>query len=528
MPIDYETSVPAAGFAALANQSAYEASLRNRQFALQQQYQIGAGGVGGYGHGGYGHGGYGAYDTGIQDAIFQRDALGFQMRHADQQVVASQQSQAFAANAAMNEQQQRYQLQAQLQETELTQQERMRLQRMKNAVGDVMSNPNLSAQEKNDYVTQLKTGINPLEHRNAVQRMAIEKQQKEAMAEQYQALAGLRKQEADVTAKSAADRTSFIPDPAELAKITEDLRSTNPNLPPNVVSQMATSEAIRQGLGSHVFQEGYGKFRVLNGYGADKSAGATGTGGAAGEFTHPSGIKPIDYIKVLEHAHSMVDKRSAEMKDHPTIPGTKVLAHPELQDLTKRDDEVAKYLKGFLASFEEYSKGLQQRQPAGRAGFDPKKAVWRQGQAAAAAAPNNPAQELPGRPEAKPFSLTDAKTQTRDNVLFVGQLERWQDRIASSPLSEDQKMAGAVALDQMKKLYAKYGDPANIEAKAQKDPEAKKDWANWQASDSALDQLKAAVEGNGEQMGGPTSAAGGGDYSDPFLRAKQRRAGAAR
>ena len=67
--------------------------------------------------------------------------------------------------------QQHADLQAQLSQTELGQQEQMRLQRLRQARGSVMANPDLSDEERNALITQIETGLNPLENRQRQSQM---------------------------------------------------------------------------------------------------------------------------------------------------------------------------------------------------------------------------------------------------------------------------------------------------------------------------------------------------------------------
>ena len=56
-------------------------------------------------------------------------------------------------------------IQTRLQQVTLTQQEQLRLDRLRQARGSIMANPDLSPQERQNLITQVETGLNPLENR---------------------------------------------------------------------------------------------------------------------------------------------------------------------------------------------------------------------------------------------------------------------------------------------------------------------------------------------------------------------------
>lgn len=91
----------------------------------------------------------------------------------------------FHAQAAQDAMAKHAQVQAWLQGQKLSQQETLRLQRMRAAVGEVMSNPTLSQDEKDTLALHLKTGIDPLAQR-----------QKQAQAQMMQAHAEMFHQQA--------------------------------------------------------------------------------------------------------------------------------------------------------------------------------------------------------------------------------------------------------------------------------------------------------------------------------------------
>ncbi len=199
MPIVYESAAPIGLAENIYNTAAQrEAALRSREFALQQAQVSNRGGGGG----GYDDGG------GMQAAINNRDSNQIRTQAENDQYNVVSAGQVFGAQAAQAQQKQGYALQAQLQQVELTQTENMRLARLKNAVGDVSNDASLSAEEKSAMITHLKTGIDPLQHRQAAQKIAADQQLKEQEAAKFQWQAAAEKALAEGRGKNASDRQS--------------------------------------------------------------------------------------------------------------------------------------------------------------------------------------------------------------------------------------------------------------------------------------------------------------------------------
>ncbi len=83
---------------------------------------------------------------------------------------------AFHAQVQQQQMQEQAQLHAWLNQQQLSQAESMKLQRMQNAVGEVMADPNLSDEEKTNLAMQLKTGIDPLRQRVEMQKAKLEEE----------------------------------------------------------------------------------------------------------------------------------------------------------------------------------------------------------------------------------------------------------------------------------------------------------------------------------------------------------------
>lgn len=84
---------------------------------------------------------------------------------------------AFLAQSELAQQDRRAQNAAWLNQQQLSQQEQMDLQKMKESVGYVQNNPNLTDDEKENFITRLRTKIDPMEMR--LKQQQVEHQQKQ-------------------------------------------------------------------------------------------------------------------------------------------------------------------------------------------------------------------------------------------------------------------------------------------------------------------------------------------------------------
>lgn len=116
-----------------------------------------------------------AHSATVEQANARADALQEQARQFDVSQQASPKD-VFHAQAQFAMQQQQAQLHAWLNQQDLSQAEAMKLQRMQNAVGEIMADPNLSDEEKTNMAMQLKTGIDPLHHRVEMQKAKLEEE----------------------------------------------------------------------------------------------------------------------------------------------------------------------------------------------------------------------------------------------------------------------------------------------------------------------------------------------------------------
>lgn len=270
----------------------------------QQEFALRAQALAQQGGGGYRGGG-----SDIQDAINHRDDAQRQSDQFNAQLNTGIQRDQYEAQSQANLQQSRFQLQAQLQDVELSQQEKMRLQRMKNAVGEVSADPSLTDDEKSDMILQLKTGIDPFQHRIATQKLAQEKLVKDQMVELSQAKTGVEQANAKFRTNSFDDNQRYIPNPSSLAQFVEDELTANPDLPPAEAEKRARERAIREGAYTHWTQTAPGKWEVADPRkGGDPNqpghAGTRNGTGAAGAEKPP---KELDDVGIVRQAKARLE-----------------------------------------------------------------------------------------------------------------------------------------------------------------------------------------------------------------------------
>lgn len=521
MPITYEAPAPIGLAESIYDQTARrEAALRNQQMAAQLAQSRGS----------YGGGGGGGSD--IQDAINHRDDSQARNQAQNDSLNVVSAGQVFGAQAQAAHQQQSYNLQAQLQQTELSQSENMRLQRLNNSVGEINNDPSLSDSEKSEMIYQVKGIQGPLQHRQAMAKMAADTQAKEQQAEQFKLHAAAEKQRMDITGKSAEDRQSFTPDVQQLAAITQHLNETLPQYPAMMggdqvrqahITQMARQEAMRQGLGTTWQMEPDGKMHAIKGPGSkDHEQMLKGEGqGDRGQMTMDQ------YLKMHQHATQIVDKYANETKEGD-IPGTKVPAHPELGDRDKRREEVEKELRkmGAPANVDEFNKQAKTKPVWG---YDKTKAPW------AKPGTNAPDAQAP-EPTQKPFEW--AKPETPEQKATVANFQSLDQKLKDAKAPADMRQNAIADWGQAKLLLQKKGSVANMDADEKRqflaamDTIAKtikhdpaEEAAKQRAANPPPPEEKAWWQGGGE-YGTPGKAAGKGyrylrdaiQGSNPFLR----------
>jgi hypothetical protein len=458
-----------------ADNFALQLQRQNQEARNQQMAQANSRGGGGGPSGG---------GLDMQAAIQHRD----QMQFAQQQQVdanANQQSQ--QAFQSRNNQQ-RASLDAQLSQEQLTQQETMRLARLNNAVGDVTSDPTLSDEEKRDLVMQLKTNKSPLEQRQQAAKLKSQQLANEEKTKEMQLQGALQKAHLDALGKSSADRTSFIPDPEHLSAISDDLNKTLPQFPAvsggdaarqKVIEKLAHEEAVRQGLGSNVVTSPDGKTQTFISGPGSKEHEARLKGEHAGGAARGEEMTHEKFLKAREYAERIVDKRATETVEG-TIPGTKVPAHPELQDLDKRAEAVKKHLRdiGAPTTFEELE-AMKKDKPKGY-GYDPDKAAWNKAKPAAAA--TTPAGE--NAPAAAPKPEVIESINNKAKAQANGYLN---DTRLAPPVRT--QMAESVGI-MRRALVSVGGDTSKLTGKAKEEFEAARKFMNANDPDKGSQQVQ--------------------------------------
>lgn len=243
-----------------------------------------------------------------QAAIINRDRQAFEAEKF-RTTLGPTARDSFMANAEADQQRNRFNLQAQLSELELTQQEKIRLQRMKNAIGTIATDPTLTDQEKADFTLQLKTGIDPMEKRNAAARIKSETAQREALIENTRMQAAIREETLKFQAQSFDDKRRVIPDARALAEITEEVKSASPGLTQEEAGERAKQLAIQRGLYHEWVMSSPGKWEAVLGRGAPGEGagnGPAGPGGPSGS-TSKGGQKDMTESQVLQQAKARVE-----------------------------------------------------------------------------------------------------------------------------------------------------------------------------------------------------------------------------
>lgn len=433
MPIVYETAAPiaAAGAVGFAQEQAQQ-----RQRSAQMAAAAGQGG-----------GFRGGRDDGfdIQSAIQNRDMMQFRQQQQADSMAPSARDQ-FLASAEMTQATHRATLQQQLAQSELSQQENMRLQRMRNAVGEVSADPTLTDDEKSNLILQLKTGIDPLQQRLTKTKLAQETLQKQAMTDSYNQLAALRQAEAKANTQSFEEKTTYWVPPDTIANIVADLKENSPlggMVPPEVMGKIAQEIAMKQGLGVHMMRKSNGDFEPIQASGgASGSRSSAGGKGASQEGRHESGLDVNKWLTARAHIEDMVDNAAAQTVTDANT-GGKSPSRPELQSPEGRQKEVERRLRaaGIPANLDEFQSGVKKPEQKGYKSPYEKPPVtipnpfnqWLDGGDPAAAAPAKPEPFNPLKPESlKPEQrrLVEKSNETAGRIETSGVLDPMQKREA--------------------------------------------------------------------------------------------------
>lgn len=139
-------------------------------------------------------------------------------------------------------------LQAKLNATQLGQAEQMRMHRLQQAASAISANPDLSDEEKQMLLTQVHTGLNPLQNRHTQSQMYAQQIQSQAMIQQTEQQATLFNQQQEWLARGAQASIITLNDPVtgEPSHFTRDARG---NLTPIDFSlNRRTEESHQMGM----------------------------------------------------------------------------------------------------------------------------------------------------------------------------------------------------------------------------------------------------------------------------------------
>lgn len=168
-----------------------------------------------------------------QAAIANRDRQAFEIERYNSEmgqrpILANVQAQNEAGLSAM-----RIAGQIALQNNELSQQERIRYMRMKNAMGAIEADPTWTEDEKAAMRLQIQTGINPYEQRIAKERLDTEIKQKEAWIEAKQAQTNAENMRLKLLSGDMDSRLQVRAKTDAIAPLREEILDLHPELDPN-------------------------------------------------------------------------------------------------------------------------------------------------------------------------------------------------------------------------------------------------------------------------------------------------------
>lgn len=142
----------------------------------------------------------------VRDDAARQQALQQQNQQAFARINAEQDQTYFQAEAAAARQRQGAELQAWLNQQDLSQKEKMRLERMRNAIGEVeslVSSKQLTEEEAANYMIELKTGIDPIQHR-------LQAEHARKWKEQADQAAKVAKVQADIGKMTAEEQVKYL------------------------------------------------------------------------------------------------------------------------------------------------------------------------------------------------------------------------------------------------------------------------------------------------------------------------------
>ncbi len=248
----------------------------------------------------------------------------------------------FLMQAAQANENQRFQNQAALIGVELTTQERMRLSRMKNAIGDVQNDPSLSDEEKADLTVQLRTGINPLEQRLAKQKFEMDKMVKEEMVNAKRAETALQSERLKFISGEFDQHIKIVADPKTQQQAIDVVRDLYPDLAPGSPEFKAEVEkqVIETGNFIRMKPNAKGDMEPIDeSKHGDVGKGARGGKGPGGQMTQQ------------EFARAYADVLATVAKDE-TVPAD------------QKDAVARKRFDAVMAAHQQYQAAAQPAKPA--------------------------------------------------------------------------------------------------------------------------------------------------------------------
>ena len=329
---------------------------------------------------------------------------------------AGNQQQMQANQIAADSAQQRAQLDAHLiiQQSDLSQKEAMRLQQMKQAIADVNTSDSLSPSEKADYITQLQTGISPLEQRAAATKVKQQQLQNQQMMQQAHVMAGLTSANEATRAASFASRTIKVPQP---------------------------DGSVIQGWLDHKgdFQE----FKTKKDDSEEKQQKRDDLEQKRQDALQKRRDTLVDkarkeYVDADQDAHALATKQMME-RDEDKKP-----IYPRLQT-----DEGYGQLHRAIMNGKGMGQNIDEH-VAKRLAQDDKNSGVSGGQ---------PAATPTAKSDAKPWNPNEPKDLTPDQATIQSAFESTRAKIMSSQLPAPQKSAYANAIEESKQLVSQYGSP---------------------------------------------------------------------
>lgn len=406
-------------------------------------------------------GGGGGGDARLQAAVLQA-AVGQQQAQADfalrnmmfnqgqeleaAQFAASRQyspRDAGMAQAEMAQQQQRAQLQAWLNQEELSQGEALRLQRLKQgevAVKEQLAQGVITENEAYQMIGQMRmgpAGVQALEARKTLTQIkAMELEQKQ-VEQRIKFAEETQQRAATFRAKGFAERVALFPDPGMVADVQAELAQDARfvNLPPEVQKAIVHDTVRKRGGLIKMYEKQPGQFEPLPGSGSAGDGKAKSAADLAAEEQKGA-------VEDWERAHK-VAQREAQMKAG----------------------------KEGAISVEEVRKAAQEH-------FDYLQGIRRRGQ-------GGQQQQAPAAKPFNPNSMEDANDEQRARVGQINSdIERVKTHKGLEPAARDQLMQD---LAELRSLWGKYGSKAGLQQRAAAgDRQAVADLQVWQFVDRRI------------------------------------------